>query len=85
MIPQAFRADLFKEQMRESLRRETVNSRTVRIARHVDVYVCRDQDEEVYFIESGRSNCSCSPLKVKNACSPSTVRKIFSVSYACPS
>jgi hypothetical protein len=26
-------------------------------------------------------NCSCSRLKAKNACLPSTVREIFSVSY----
>jgi CRP-like cAMP-binding protein len=54
MIPQAPRADFFKEQMRESLRRETVNSRTVKIARHATVYACGDQDERVYFIESGQ-------------------------------
>ena len=54
MIPQAPRADPFKEQLRESLQRETLNSRSVKIARHANVYTCGDQDEIVYFIESGR-------------------------------
>jgi CRP/FNR family transcriptional regulator, cyclic AMP receptor protein len=54
MIPRAPRTDLFKAQMRESLRRETLNSRTVRVARHANVYSCGDQDETVYFIESGQ-------------------------------
>ncbi|MGZ8494854.1 MAG: Crp/Fnr family transcriptional regulator, partial [Candidatus Binatia bacterium] len=42
------------EQMRDSLRRETVNSRAVTIPRHSNVYTCGDQDEMVYFIESGQ-------------------------------
>jgi CRP/FNR family cyclic AMP-dependent transcriptional regulator len=54
MIQQAPRADPFKEQLRESLQRETLNSRAVKIARHANVYTCGDQDEMVYFIESGQ-------------------------------
>jgi CRP/FNR family transcriptional regulator, cyclic AMP receptor protein len=54
MIQQAPRADPFKEQLRESLQHETLNSRTVKIARHANVYTCGDQDEMVYFIESGQ-------------------------------
>jgi CRP/FNR family transcriptional regulator, cyclic AMP receptor protein len=54
MIQQTLREDPFKDQLRESLQRETLNSRTVRIARHADVYTCGDQDEMVYFIESGQ-------------------------------
>lgn len=54
MIPQAPRADPFKEQLRESLQRETLNSRRVKIARHANVYTCGDQDQMVYFIESGQ-------------------------------
>jgi CRP-like cAMP-binding protein len=46
--------DRFKQQLRESLQHETLNSRTVKIARHGNVYTCGDQDEMVYFIESGR-------------------------------
>ena len=54
MIQQAPRSDPFKEQLRESLQHETLNSRTVEIARHANVYTCGDQDEMVYFIESGQ-------------------------------
>jgi CRP/FNR family transcriptional regulator, cyclic AMP receptor protein len=54
MKQQAPRADPFKEQLHESLQRETLNSRTVKIARHANVYTCGDQDAMVYFIESGQ-------------------------------
>jgi CRP-like cAMP-binding protein len=47
-------ADQFKQQLRDSLQRETANSRAVKIARHANVYSCGDQDEMVYFIESGQ-------------------------------
>jgi CRP-like cAMP-binding protein len=53
MNQQAAEAEPFKEQLRESLQRETFNSRAVTIARHANVYTCGDQDEMVYFIESG--------------------------------
>jgi CRP-like cAMP-binding protein len=36
------------------LQRETLNVRAVKIARHANVYTCGDQDEMVYFIESGQ-------------------------------
>jgi CRP/FNR family transcriptional regulator, cyclic AMP receptor protein len=54
MIQQTPQADLFKQQLRDSLQRETLNSRAVKIARHTNVYNCGDQDEMVYFIESGQ-------------------------------
>ena len=54
MIQQIFRVDPFKEQLRESLQRETLNSHAVTIARHDNVYTCGDQDERVYFIKSGK-------------------------------
>ena len=54
MIQHTPEAEKFKEQMRDSLRRETMNSRTVTIPRHANVYTCGDQDETVYFIESGQ-------------------------------
>ncbi|MGZ8487315.1 MAG: Crp/Fnr family transcriptional regulator, partial [Candidatus Binatia bacterium] len=54
MIQQTPEAARYKEQRRESLRRETVNSRAVTIPRHSNVYTCGDQDEMVYFIESGQ-------------------------------
>jgi CRP-like cAMP-binding protein len=46
-------ADQFKIQLRDSLQRETVNSRTIKVARHANVYTAGDRDEAVYFIESG--------------------------------
>ena len=53
-IQQTPQADEFKQQLCASLQRETQDSRTVKIARHVNVYSCGDQDEMVYFIESGQ-------------------------------
>jgi CRP/FNR family transcriptional regulator, cyclic AMP receptor protein len=54
MIQQTPQADAFKQQLRDSLQRETLNSRAVTIARHANVYTCGDQDEMVYFIETGQ-------------------------------
>jgi len=54
MIQQTPQADEFKVQLRESLQRETMNSRAVKVARHANVYTAGDQDETVYFIESGQ-------------------------------
>jgi len=54
MIQQTPEAELFKKRMRESLRRETRNTRAVTIPRRANVYTCGDQDEMVYFIESGQ-------------------------------
>ncbi len=54
MIQERPQADLFKQQMRESLRQETLNSRAITIAKHDNVYTCGDNDELVYFIESGQ-------------------------------
>ena len=53
-IQQTPQADQFKIQLRDSLQRETMNSRAIKIARHVNVYTCGDQDEMVYFIETGQ-------------------------------
>ena len=53
-IQQTPQADQFKQQLRDSLQRETVNSHAVKVARHDNVYSCGDQDETVYFIESGQ-------------------------------
>jgi CRP/FNR family cyclic AMP-dependent transcriptional regulator len=50
-VPQA---DRFKRQLRDSLLSETEDSRTITIAKHDNVYTCGDQDEAVYFIESGQ-------------------------------
>ena len=46
-------ADEFKQQLRDSLQRETQNSRAFKIARHANVYTAGAQDEAVYLIESG--------------------------------
>jgi CRP/FNR family cyclic AMP-dependent transcriptional regulator len=54
MIQEPPQANLFKQQMRESLRHETLNSRAVTFAKHDHVYMCGDNDEMVYFIESGQ-------------------------------
>jgi CRP/FNR family transcriptional regulator, cyclic AMP receptor protein len=54
VIQQTPEAERFKEQMRESLRREVLNSRAVTIPRHANIYNCGDRDELVYFIESGQ-------------------------------
>ncbi len=54
MIQQTPQADEFKQKLRDSLQRETLNSRALNIARHQNVYTCGDRDEMVYFIESGQ-------------------------------
>lgn len=54
MIQQTPQADLFRQQLRDSLRHETRNSRAMKIAKHSNVYTCGDQDETVYFIECGQ-------------------------------
>ena len=53
-IQQTPQADEFKQQLRDSLVRETLSSRAIKVARHANVYTCGDQDEMVYFIESGQ-------------------------------
>ncbi len=54
MIKETPQAEEFKELMRDSLREEALNSRAMTIAKHEHVYTCGDQDEMVYFIESGQ-------------------------------
>ncbi len=55
MIQATPQAERFKQQLRDSLRRETFNSRAIKIAKHDHVYTCGDRDEMmVYFIESGQ-------------------------------
>ncbi len=46
--------DIFRNKMRESLAREVKNSRAIQIAKHANVYTIGEQDEMVYFIESGQ-------------------------------
>jgi CRP-like cAMP-binding protein len=54
MIQETPQSDLFKKQLGESLVRETQNSRAVKFARHENVYTVGEQDEMVYYIESGQ-------------------------------
>lgn len=54
MIQPASQQDLFKTKIRETFARESVNYQTIKVAKHDNVYVCGDQDEMVYFIESGQ-------------------------------
>jgi CRP-like cAMP-binding protein len=54
MIQDYPETELFKKQVRESLRREVKNSRTIEIPKHANVYSIGDQDEMVYIIESGQ-------------------------------
>ena len=54
MIQQTPELLAFKQQLRDSLQRETMNSRAIKVARHADVYNSGDRDEMVYFIESGQ-------------------------------
>jgi CRP-like cAMP-binding protein len=54
MIQQTHQSDRFKQQLRDSLQRETVNVQAFTIKRHTNVYTCGDQDEMVYFIASGQ-------------------------------
>ena len=53
-IQETPQAEQFKEQLRDSLLRETMNSHAVKIPRHANVYTCGDHDEMIYFIESGQ-------------------------------
>ncbi len=54
MIQETPQADEFKRQLRDSLQRETLNTRSIKVARHASVYSSGDQDEMVYFVESGQ-------------------------------
>jgi CRP/FNR family transcriptional regulator, cyclic AMP receptor protein len=53
-IQQTPKAEEFRHQLRSSLQHETLSSRAIKIARHDNVYTSGDQDEMVYFIESGQ-------------------------------
>ncbi|HQR35662.1 MAG TPA: Crp/Fnr family transcriptional regulator [Blastocatellia bacterium] len=54
MVQETLRSDLFEQQLRDSLRNETLNSRALTIDKHDHVYTCGDQDATIYFIESGQ-------------------------------
>lgn len=54
MIQATPQADFFKQQLRDSLVRETLNAQAITISKHSHVYTCGDQDEMVYFIVNGQ-------------------------------
>ncbi len=54
MIQQIPQVDKFKQRLRDSLQRETINSHTRKIAKHDHAYTCGDQDGMVYFLASGQ-------------------------------
>jgi len=54
MIQPTAQADLFIEQLRDALRRETRDSRPIKVAKHENVYTCGEPGDTVYFIESGQ-------------------------------
>jgi CRP/FNR family transcriptional regulator, cyclic AMP receptor protein len=56
MIRQILPVDHFKQQLRTSLRQEAQQCRAVPFAKHAQIYTCGDQDQTVYFIESGQVN-----------------------------
>lgn len=53
MIENNSETDLFKQQMRDSLQRETKHSSAIKIAKHGNVYTMGEEAKMVYFIESG--------------------------------
>jgi CRP-like cAMP-binding protein len=46
--------DKFKQQLRNSFQNETLNSRSVKVPRHENVYNTGDGDGMIYFIETGQ-------------------------------
>jgi len=54
MIQDRPETHLFKKLMSESFQREVENSRAIQIAKHANVYTLGEQDQVLYFIESGK-------------------------------
>ena len=54
MIPNSPAAGLFNQDIQNSLKRKIKHSRTIKFAKHTNVYTCGDKSENVYFIESGQ-------------------------------
>ncbi len=50
-LPQA---DRFKQQIRESFRKQSSDCRTVRVARNNNIYVSGQQDQTIYFVHVGQ-------------------------------
>ena len=84
MIQETPQADLFKQQMRESLRLETPIRAPSRLRNTITFTRVETVMRWSTSSRAGRSNCSCSRPKGESACWPSTPREIFSASCACP-
>ncbi len=54
MIQQTPKADKFQQQLRDSLEGETMNSRSISIAKNDHIYTCGDRDGMVYIITRGQ-------------------------------
>jgi CRP/FNR family cyclic AMP-dependent transcriptional regulator len=54
MLQQMRHVDQFKQQLRESLRQEAQQCRSVKFEKHTNIYTCGEQAETIYFIESGQ-------------------------------
>ena len=54
MIQQSPHVDRFKQQLRDSLLLDSLDSRNRKINKHANVYNCGDKDKTIYFIESGQ-------------------------------
>jgi CRP/FNR family transcriptional regulator, cyclic AMP receptor protein len=54
MIQETPQTERFKQQLRDSLRKETRDSRAIKIAKHDHVYTCGDRAETIYLVESGQ-------------------------------
>ena len=76
--------DRFKQQLRASLQRETLNARAITIAEHAHVYTCGDQNEMVYFIESGQVKLLMLSPEGRECLLAIHTRAIFSASCASP-
>lgn len=53
MSVEAFNPSDFKQRLRNSLRRDPLKFRIIKVKKHQNIYVCGDQAEAIYFVESG--------------------------------
>jgi len=59
---------MFKQQLRDSLRRETSGLRAIKIAKHTNIYNCGEKGATVYFIESGQVKLVTVSVEGKECC-----------------
>src|SRR5215210_7636229 len=53
-IQQTPQADDFKRKLRDVLQRKTLNGCAIHVPRHANVYASGDQNDMIYFIDSGQ-------------------------------